>query len=99
MPPINPNDEPIDIVARPVNPDGTVGRPETGPSPVPDNTDVAFPGRSSGGNGSDRAQVRYWRFEGTGDDGCGCGGCGCLTAIVMLLGLFLLRGCSGLLFR
>jgi hypothetical protein len=43
--------------------------------------------------------VRYWRFEGTGDDGCGCGGCGCLTAVVMLLGLMLLRGCTSLLFR
>ncbi len=98
MPPVNPNDEPIDIVSRPVNPDGTVGRPETGPPPESDGRSVAFPGRRDDG-GAERAEVRYWRFEGTGDDGCGCGGCGCLTAVLMLLGLMLLRGCTGLLFR
>lgn len=98
MAPVNPNDEPIDIVSRPVNPDGTVGRPEREPSPGPDSMDVAFPGRPDE-DGAGRAQVRYWRFEGTGDDGCGCGGCGCLTAVVMLLGLMLLRGCTSLLFR
>jgi hypothetical protein len=98
MPPANPTDEPIDIVARPVNPDGTVGRPETESPAGPDSREVSLPGGRDDG-GAERAEVRYWRFEGAGDDGCGCGGCGCLTAVVMLLGLLLLRGCAGLLFR
>ena len=98
MPPANPTDEPIDIVSRPVNPDGTVGEPEGASAPGPDVMDVAFPRRADHG-GAERAEVRYWRFEGTGDDGCGCGGCGCLTAVLMLLGLMMLRGCANLIFR
>ena len=98
MPPVNPYDEPIDIVSRPVNPDGSVGSPEPESAPRPDTTEVAFPGgrddRSNGG-----AEVRYWRFQGTGDDGCGCGGCGCLTAILLLLGLMLLQRCASFIFQ
>lgn len=98
MSPVNPNDEPIDIVSRPVNPDGTVGSPEPEHAPEPDSTEVAFPGRRDD-RSDGRAEVRYWRFEGTGDDGCGCGGCGCLTAILLLLGLTLLQRCASFVFQ
>ncbi len=98
MPPVNPNDKPIDIVARPVNPDGTVDEPESASSSRPGATEVAFPGRHDDHDrGTRREEVRYWRFEGTGDDGCGCGGCGCLTIIVLLLATLLLQKCAGLL--
>ena len=97
MPPVDRRDEPIDIVARPVRPDGSVEEPQAAADPEPERMEVAFPGPEPAG--SDRAEVRYWRFETVGDDGCGCGGCGCLTALVMLLGMLLLRGCTGFLFR
>ncbi len=93
MPPVNPHDEPIDIVSRPVNPDGTVEEPERGPAPASDSMDMAFRRRAAE-TGSSRAEVRYWRFEGAGDDGCGCGCGGCMTAILLLLLLLLLRSCS-----
>lgn len=97
MAPVNPDDEPIDIVSRPVNPDGTVDEPKSGPPFGPDRTDMAFPGRRDyEGGGPRREEVRYWRFQGTGDDGCGCGGCGCLTAVLLLMAMLLLQRCAGL---
>ena len=93
MPPVDPRDKPIDIVARPVNPDGTLGEPEPDPSAGPEFLHLAVPGRRPD-DGPHREEVRYWRFETGNENGCGCSGCGCLTVIVMLAVLFLLRTCG-----
>jgi len=95
MPPVDPNNQqPIDIVARPVNPDGTLGDPTPDPTPGPDFMHLAFPGQRTEDEEPRREEVRYYHVEGRSDDGCGCSGCGCLTAIVMLMLLFLLKACG-----
>ncbi len=94
MPTVPPHSQPIDIVARPVNPDGTLGEPTPDPSPGPEFMHLAFPGRRPDDDEPRREEVRYWQFEHRGGSGCGCGGCGCLTAIVVLMLLFLLKACG-----